>query len=88
MSIRATGRVVNGHLRVDMPVDLPDNTEVELIEAPGAEQEEIDPQLEAALCESVEQFARGEASSWEDVRSRLHAGDRDEALSDPPQPSR
>jgi hypothetical protein len=75
MSIRATGRVVNGHLRVDMPVDLPDNTEVELIEGPGAEQEEIDPQLEAALCESVEQFARGEASSWEDVRSRLHAGE-------------
>jgi hypothetical protein len=58
-----------------MPVKLPDNAGMQLIEDSGAEREDLDPQLEAALSESVEQFARGEASSWEDVRSRLHAGE-------------
>ena len=47
MSIRATGRVVDGHLRVDIPVELEEDTEVELAEVTGGAgfDEEMDPLL-------------------------------------------
>jgi hypothetical protein len=78
MSIRATGRVVGGHLRVDIAVDLPDNTEVELIEATGvaetSEEEELDPELEAALDEGDAALARGERGEpVEEVLEQLRA---------------
>ncbi|HYO61681.1 MAG TPA: hypothetical protein VEU29_07265 [Actinomycetota bacterium] len=67
MALRVRGRVVGGHLRVDIPVELAENTEVELIEAPAAEEEELDPELEAALGEAAAEIARGEGSFWEEV---------------------
>ncbi|HZF55074.1 MAG TPA: hypothetical protein VE093_40765 [Polyangiaceae bacterium] len=83
MSITARGVVQGGRLRIDIPVDLPDNTEVMLAEAPHATAEdEEEPLLKAALDEAEEQAARGEGSSWEEVRARLHARARDEALPD------
>jgi hypothetical protein len=86
MTIRAIGRVVGGHLRVDTLVDLPDNTEVELIEATtGADEEELDPELEAALDEADAALARGERGvpveeALEQFRARRAARD-DEAIS-------
>ena len=86
MTIRAIGRVVGGHLRVDTPVGLPDNTEVELIEATaGADEEELDPELEAALDEADAALARGERGvpveeALEQFRARRAARD-DEAIS-------
>src|SRR5688500_7410570 len=69
--------VVGGHLRVDTPVDLPDNTEVDLIEADGAEADD-DPELRAALRESVGQVERGEVIAAEDVLDELCASGTDE----------
>lgn len=86
MTIRAIGRVIGGHLHVDTPVDLPDNTEVELIEATaGADDEELDPELEAALDEADAALARGERGvpveeALEQLRARRAARD-DEAIS-------
>jgi hypothetical protein len=92
MIIRATGRVVGGHLRVDMPVELAENTEVELIEAPAtAHDDELDPELEAALDEGDAALARGERGTpVEEVLAQLRArrsGRDDEAVSGttPPQ---
>ena len=86
MSIRATGRVVGGHLRVDIPVELAENTEVQLAEVEDADAADAGPELEAALAEGAEQIARGEGSSWEDVRARLRMKGRDEALPGTGQP--
>jgi hypothetical protein len=81
MNIRATGRVVDGHLRVDIPVDLPDNTEVELIEAPAAGEEELDPELEAALDEGEAALTRGERGTpAEEFLDELLKRSSDEAL--------
>lgn len=84
MSIRATGRVVDGHLRVDIPVELEEDTEVELAEVTGSAgfDEELDPLLEAALDEADAAFARGERGvDAKEALSRLRARVRDEAVS-------
>jgi hypothetical protein len=84
MSIRAVGRVVGGHLRVDIPVDLPDNTEVELAEVIAGDEPEgdLDPLLEAALDAGDAAFERGERGRpLEDVLERLRTRSRDEAVS-------
>jgi hypothetical protein len=87
MTITARGVVQGGRLKVDIPVDLPDNTVVELTETPGDGYDEEDPLLAAALDRAEEQSTRGEGSSWEEVEARLHARDlRDEALPDPHPP--
>jgi hypothetical protein len=84
MALTIRGRVENGHLRVDTPVDLPDNTEVELT-INLVEDEEEDPGLIAALDEGLAQLARGERGRpWEEVLERLRARSRDEALSSTP----
>jgi hypothetical protein len=84
MSIRATGRVVDGHLRVDIPVELEENAEVELAEVTGGAgfDEEMDSLLEAALDEADAAFARGERGvDAKEALSRLRARARDEAVS-------
>jgi hypothetical protein len=82
MAITVRGRVVDGHLRVDTSIDLPDNTEVELTVMTNEEAEDEDERLlAAAIAEADAQFERGEGSSWEAVRERLHARSRDEAFS-------
>jgi hypothetical protein len=84
MALTVRGRVENGHLRVDTPVDLPDNTDVELT-INLVEDEEEDPGLIAALDEGLAQIARGERGRpWEEVLERLRARSHDEALSSPP----
>jgi hypothetical protein len=85
MSIRVVGRVVGGHLRVDIPVDLPDNTEVELAEVAGDDtlDDEGDRELAELLAESDAQIARGEEGTpVEEVIERLRSRGRHEALSD------
>jgi hypothetical protein len=85
MSIRVVGRVVGGHLRVDIPVDLPDNTEVELAEVAGDDtlDDEGDRELAELLAESDAQIARGEdGTPVEEVIERLRSRGRHEALSD------
>lgn len=89
MSILARGRVVGGHLRVDIPVDLPDNTEVELrvtrVTSTTELDEELDPELEAALDEADAAYARGERGRpLGEAIERLRSRSRDEALSDTP----
>jgi hypothetical protein len=85
MSIRVVGRVVGGHLQVDIPVDLPDNTEVELAEVAGDDtlDDEGDRELAELLAESDAQIARGEEGTpVEEVIERLRSRGRHEALSD------
>jgi hypothetical protein len=61
MSIRATGRVVNGHLRVDIPVDLPENAEVELAEVTEYDLDEEEDRLLADDIDAARaQVARGD----------------------------
>ncbi|MCK6587666.1 MAG: hypothetical protein L6Q76_08790 [Polyangiaceae bacterium] len=62
MSIRAIGRVVEGHLRVDIPVDLPENAEVELaqVDAEFDLDEDEDRLVSADIEEGRAQIARGE----------------------------
>jgi len=84
MTMLVRGVVQGGRLKVDTPVDLPDNTVVDLALLPQEDDAtEAEPALEAALDEAVEQADRGEGSSWEEVEARLHARARDEALPDP-----
>jgi hypothetical protein len=71
MAIRVRGVVQGGRLKVDIPVDLPDNTEVELTEAPESEFDEEDPLLAAALDRSMEQISQGETVPAEEVLDRL-----------------
>ena len=86
MSIRIHGRVQGGRLRVDIPVDLPDNTDVELTMIPPNDPAEDED--ERLLCEAIDesdaQIARGETSSLEDVLERLRARGQNEALSRTP----
>ena len=71
MTIRARGRVVGGHLRVDIPVDLPDNTEVEF------EGQFVETEHERALRESIarsdDEIARGEEVSLDEVLAELRS---------------
>jgi hypothetical protein len=71
MSIRVVGRVVGGPLRVDIPVDLPDNTDVELV---GQIVESDDERaLRASIERSDEEAARGEEVSLEQVLAELRS---------------
>jgi hypothetical protein len=69
MNIRVRGHVERGRIGVDTSVDLPDNTEMELI---GDETETED---ERALREAIEQsdaeIERGEVYPAEDVLAEL-----------------
>ena len=78
MSIRAVGRVVGGHLRVDIPTELPENTEVELVEADVADADDDNPALREALEESVAQMERGQVVAAEDVLDELCPSGTDE----------
>jgi hypothetical protein len=60
-----------------MPVELPENTEVHLIEDDGAEHEN-DPELLAALEESLGQAARGEVHDADAVLDELCPSGTDE----------
>jgi hypothetical protein len=71
MSIRAIGRVVGGHLRVDIPLDFPDNTEVELV---GQIVETEDERaLRASIERSDEEIERGEEIPLDQVLAELRS---------------
>jgi hypothetical protein len=57
MSIRVHGRVEGGRLRVDTPVDLPDNTEVELIVDQTETETEDERELREAIAQSDAELA-------------------------------
>lgn len=85
MALRVRGRVVGGHLRVDIPVDLPENTRVELAEVAGDDtlSDEDDRELAEILAASDAQIARGEDGiPVEEMIERLQSRGRHEALSD------
>lgn len=69
-------RAENGRLRLDVPTDLPDGAEVDVLVL-GADEsfDSMDPaeraELEAAIDESLEQAARGETISAEESLRRL-----------------
>lgn len=73
MSIRVHGRVEGGRLRVDTPVDLPDNTEVELIVDQAVTETEEERELREAIAQSDAEIARGEEIPFEDVLAELRA---------------
>ena len=77
MSIRAIGRVVGGHPRVDIPVELAENTEVHLVEDDTAGADN-DPELLAALEESLGQVERGEVHDADAVLDELCPSGTDE----------
>jgi len=84
MALRGRSRVVGGHLRADLSVDLPDNTEVELAEVAGDDtlSDEADRELAEILAESDAQIARGEEGvPVEEVIERLRSRGRHETLS-------
>ncbi|HZF53732.1 MAG TPA: hypothetical protein VE093_34045 [Polyangiaceae bacterium] len=69
MVLRIRGRVVDGHLRVDTPVDLPNNTEVELtVDVPETDDER---ELRESIARSDAQIARGEVLDADDVLDEL-----------------
>jgi predicted transcriptional regulator len=81
MALKARSGVVDELARVDIPVEMPDNTDVELAEMADDGLDEDDPLLEAAIDRSMEQIARGETIPVEEVLERLRLRSLDEALS-------
>jgi hypothetical protein len=81
MALKARSGVVDEHARVDIPVEMPDNTDVELAEMADDGLDEDDPLLEAAIARSMEQIARGETLPVEEALERLRLRSQDEALS-------
>lgn len=79
VKLRAT--VHDGHLRVDEAVDLPENTEVELIAVPVDRGDDLDEEercrLDDALDEAAAELDRGEGIPAHrvlaEVRALLHA---------------
>jgi hypothetical protein len=63
-------------LRVDIPVDLPDNTDVQPTVVPPIDPIKDEDEDERLLCEAIDesdrQIARGETSSLEEVLERLY----------------
>ena len=80
MALKASGGVALKHAGVDIPVDMPDNTDVELAEMADEGFDEDDPLLEAAIDRSMEQIARGETVPVEEVLERLRLRSQDEAI--------
>lgn len=75
MFTRVKGRVQNGRLRVDEPVDLPEGSKVELVIVDAEDGLEADDRarLHAALDEAHEEFDRGEGIPVGDVISKARA---------------
>ena len=72
MAIRVRGFVQGGRLRVDTPVNLPDNTEVELtVDESDISDIEDDGALDEALLRSKAEIARGEVFAAEEVLDEL-----------------
>jgi hypothetical protein len=82
MSTRSAGRVVDGRVRVDIPVEMPDNTEVELTVEPRFDLDEEEDRLISAEIEAGRaQVARGDRGKpAEEVIDRLFPRSRDETL--------
>ena len=68
------GHVEGGRIIVDEPMDLPDGTEVEIA---VADDDDMTPkeraELDASIDRGLEQAARGEGSTPEEVLRRLRA---------------
>jgi len=68
------GRVESGRIVVDEPIDLPDGTEVEIA---VADDDDMTPEeradLEASIDRGLEQAARGETITAEELIRRLKA---------------
>jgi hypothetical protein len=71
MSIRVRGHVEAGRIKVDTPVDLPDNTEVELVG--NVIETEDDRALREAIEQSDAEIARGEEIPLEEVLTELRS---------------
>jgi hypothetical protein len=68
------GRIERGRIIVDEPIDLPDGTEVEIAVAESAEMTpEGRAEFDASLERGMEQAARGEGISPEEMLRRLRA---------------
>lgn len=74
VSMTVRGRVQDGRLHVDAPLDLPDGTEVELAVLMEGD-DDLDPEdrarLHESLRESLAQAARGEVIPIDDVLAEL-----------------
>jgi len=68
------GHVESGRIVVDEPIDLPDGTEVEIA---VADEDDMTPEeraeLDASIDRGMEQAARGEGISAEEMLRRLRA---------------
>lgn len=68
-------RAENGRLKLDVPTDLPDGAEVDVIVLGEEPYDSMDPaeraELDAAIDESLDQIARGESISAEECLRRL-----------------
>jgi len=82
MSTHAPGRVIDGHVRVDVPVEMPDNTEVEVTVEPRFDLDEEEDRLVSADIEAGRaQLARGDRGKpAEEVLDRLFPRSRDETI--------
>jgi predicted DNA-binding antitoxin AbrB/MazE fold protein len=68
------GRIESGRIVVDEPIDLPDGTEVEIAVADHDEMTaEERSELDASIERGMEQAARGEGISAEEMLRRLRA---------------
>ena len=75
MTLTLLGRVKDGRIVVDEPVDLPDGTEVHLSVVDDADEldDEDRARLHAALDQAQAQLARGEGIPGEQVLAALRA---------------
>jgi hypothetical protein len=64
-------RVIDGHLTLKEPTDLPEGTELELVLTDDAD--EMSPELRAALERSVEQMKAGQLIDGDEVHRKLRA---------------
>jgi hypothetical protein len=75
MSILLRGHVRDGRLLIDEPVDLPENTEVQVSLCLGEEQDCYDTveraQIDAAISAGLAAMARGEVFPAEQVLAEL-----------------
>ena len=71
--LRVRGRVHRGRLVVDEPTELPEGSEVDLVLASEASDDEWTPELDAELLRRYEDVSSGDHITGDELVARLRA---------------